>query len=38
MLLTVLASAVLFREKFDVWRIIGVAVGLAGILCLSIPI
>ncbi len=38
MLLTVFASHLLFREHFDRRRIVGIALGLMGILCLSIPI
>ena len=37
-LLTVLVSAIPFKEKFDTLKIIGVGMGFAGILCLSIPI
>ena len=37
MLLTVLVSAMFFKEKFDRLKIVGVIVGLVGILCLSIP-
>lgn len=38
MLLTVLVSVIAFKERFDKWRMIGTAIGLIGILCLSIPI
>jgi len=38
MLLTMLASCLLFRERFDRRRSIGMALGLVGVLCLSIPI
>ena len=38
MLLTVLVSAIIFKERFDRLRMIGTAIGLFGILCLSIPI
>lgn len=38
MLLTVLVSAVLFKERFSRMKIIGVIIGFAGILCLSIPV
>lgn len=38
LILTVLASALLFKERMDKPKIIGTAIGLAGILCLSIPV
>ena len=38
MLLTVLVSAIVFKEHFDKPRIIGTVTGLLGILCLSIPV
>ena len=38
MLLTVLVSVVIFKERFDKERIIGTIIGLLGILCLSIPV
>ena len=38
MLLTVLVSAVLFKERFSRVKIMGVLIGVAGILCLSIPV
>ena len=38
MLLTVLVSAIVFKEQFDKPRIIGTIIGLLGILCLSIPV
>jgi drug/metabolite transporter (DMT)-like permease len=38
LILTVLASALLFKERMDRPKIIGTAIGLAGILCLSIPV
>ena len=38
MLLTVLVSVIVFKERFDKPRIIGTVMGLLGILCLSIPI
>jgi drug/metabolite transporter (DMT)-like permease len=38
MLLTVLVSVIVFKERFDRMRIIGTGLGLLGILCLSIPI
>ena len=38
MLLTVLASVILFEERFDKKRMIGTIMGLLGILCLSIPV
>ena len=38
MLLTVLVSATLFREKFNKTRMFGTAMGLLGILFLSLPI
>ena len=38
MLLTVLVSAIVFKERFDRMRMIGVGLGLLGILCLSIPV
>jgi len=37
MLLTVLVSVIVFKERFDKQRIIGTIIGLLGILCLSIP-
>jgi drug/metabolite transporter (DMT)-like permease len=38
MLLTVLVSVIVFKERFDKPRIIGTGIGLLGILCLSIPV
>jgi len=38
MLLTVLVSVIVFKERFDKLRIIGTVIGLLGILCLSIPV
>lgn len=38
MLLTVLVSAIVFKECFDKTRITGTIIGLLGILCLSIPV
>ena len=38
MLLTVLVSVLFFKERFDKTRRIGTAIGLAGILCLSLPV
>ena len=38
MLLTVLVSAIVFKERFDKAKIIGVVVGLLGILLLSLPV
>jgi drug/metabolite transporter (DMT)-like permease len=38
MLLTVVVSCLVFREKFDVRKILGVGIGLVGILALSIPV
>ena len=38
MLLTVLVSAIVFKERFDRMRIIGMGLGLLGILCLSMPV
>ena len=38
MLLTVLVSAVAFKERFDRAKIAAAALGLLGILCLSIPV
>ena len=38
MLLTVLVSRVIFKELFTPAKLIGVAIGLAGIICLSLPI
>lgn len=38
MILTVVVSSVLFRERFYKAKIVGVVLGLLGILCLSIPI
>ena len=38
MLLTVLVSAVVFKERFDKPRITGTIIGLLGILCLSLPV
>ena len=38
LIFTVLVSAVVFRERFDKVKMIGVILGLLGIVCLSIPI
>jgi multidrug transporter EmrE-like cation transporter len=38
MLLTVFVSVLFFKERFDKMRMIGAAIGLAGILCLSLPV
>ena len=38
MILTVLVSVIVFREKFDRLRIIGTVVGILGILFLSLPV
>ena len=38
MLLTVLVSAIFLKEKFNRLKITGVIMGLAGILCLSMPV
>ena len=38
MLLTIAVSCFVFREKLDVRKILGVGIGLAGILALSIPV
>ena len=38
MLLTVLVSAIVFKERFDKMRIAGTVMGLLGILLLSIPV
>ena len=38
MLLTVLVSRVIFKELFTPAKLVGVAIGLAGIICLSLPI
>lgn len=38
MLLTILMSVIIFKERFDKPRIIGTIIGLLGILCLSLPI
>ena len=38
MLLTVLVSAVVFKERYDKRKIVGTALGLLGILLLSLPI
>ena len=38
MLLTVLVSAIFLKEKFNRVKITGVIMGLAGILCLSMPV
>lgn len=38
MLLTVLVSVIVFKERFDKLRITGTIIGLFGILCLSIPV
>ena len=38
MLLTVLVSVIIFKERFDKKRMIGTIIGLLGILCLSIPV
>ena len=38
MLLTVLVSAIVFKERFDKQKITGTIIGLLGILCLSIPV
>lgn len=38
MLLTVLVSYLIFKEKPDRYRIIGTLIGLCGIVCLSIPV
>ena len=38
MLLTVLVSVIIFKERFDKKRMIGTILGLLGILCLSIPV
>ena len=38
MLLTVLVSVIVFKERFDRMRMIGTGLGLLGILCLSMPI
>ena len=37
MLLTVLVSVFVFKERFDKPRILGTIIGLLGILCLSVP-
>ena len=38
MLLTVLVSVIVFKERFDKQKITGTIIGLLGILCLSIPV
>lgn len=38
MVLTVVASLVLFKEPFDTQKLIGTIIGLCGIVCLSLPI
>lgn len=38
MLLTVLVSFLVFKEKFNLEKTVGVVVGLLGIVCLSIPV
>ena len=38
MILTVVASVMIFKEKFDRSRIIGTVVGILGILFLSLPL
>ena len=38
MLLTVIASLVIFREGFDIKKLVGTVIGLGGIVCLSIPV
>lgn len=38
MILTVAASAIIFKESFDKKRVTGILLGVLGILCLSLPI
>ena len=38
MLLTVLVSSLVFREKYDLPKSIGTVIGILGIVCLSIPV